>query len=381
MFHGLRTALFIICSLFSGYLYADGEHLWSAVTKGEVWSSIQLRDDVAFFGSDDGRFYALELNSQEYIWRFQTQGKVRSTAAFHKELVLFSSDDGHLYALNSKTGKVAWKFDLGDGAIPRHLPSKTPPHAYDYRKASPIVKDGVVYVGSATSSFYALEANSGTLIWKVETNGIIRTTAEIDNENLYIGTLSNTVYALNREDGRVNWRFDAYNKIVSKPSLIDGLLIVGSRDTYIYALQPESGEEIWSYKFSDGSWVDSTAVSADQGKAFFIGSSDSKKLLKFSTQSGKLLWSAATSGWTWGTPLLHDGIVYIGSTGAHEYWNNVEPGFFAIDGKSGDVLWQYHPKMLTQYIKGGVFGTPAIYNKQILIPDLDGHVHAYRISQ
>ena len=55
--------------------------------------------------------------------------------------------------LNTTAGNLSWKY-LTDGAI----------------KGSPLLSDGVVYVGSGDSYVYALDAQAGLLYWKFQTS-------------------------------------------------------------------------------------------------------------------------------------------------------------------------------------------------------------------
>jgi outer membrane protein assembly factor BamB len=52
----------------------------------------------------------------------------------------------------------------------------------------------------------------------------------------------------------------------------------------------------------------------------FVGGKDSL-LRAFDATTGALKWSAQTSGWIWGSPILANGVVYITTDGALEAFN------------------------------------------------------------
>jgi outer membrane protein assembly factor BamB len=304
---------------------------------------------------------------------------VRSTAAIDEQRVFFTSDDGYLYAISQKNGQLAWKTSLNDADAIRIEPAKGAPYRYDYGKSSPIVVDDTIYVGSADQHLYAIAKDTGSIKWKFKTNDFIRATPVYHNGVVYVGSLDNNLYAVDANSGSKNWDFSAYNVIVSAAAIIEDKIIVGSRDAYIYALDPQSGDVEWTYYFNDRSWVESTAIQGQEKGVFYIGTSDSKKLMKFDLKTGKEIWSAPTLGWTWPLPFIHEKTVYIGSMGAKGYWNDVNPGFIGVDTETGELKYQYTPQLLPGYVTGGVFGSPAVYNNKLYVPDLDGKIREFNL--
>jgi len=77
-----------------------------------------------------------------------------SSPAVVNGVVYIGSDDGNVYALNAGTGTLLWKYATGNGV-----------------ESSPTVANGVVYVGSApyNGSVYALNANTGAKLWSYAT--------------------------------------------------------------------------------------------------------------------------------------------------------------------------------------------------------------------
>jgi polyvinyl alcohol dehydrogenase (cytochrome) len=98
----------------------------------------------------------------------------------------------------------------------------------DVVSASPAVVNGVVYVGSWDGFFYALDAHSGSLIWKFQVDcqktvvpvpegchppqtratsdgGIITSSAAVIGGNVYFGA-GKKLYSLRASDGHPNWK-------------------------------------------------------------------------------------------------------------------------------------------------------------------------------
>lgn len=52
-----------------------------------------------YFGSDDGKLYAVKVDTGEKLWEFPTKGKIDSSPAIKNGVVYVSSQDGFLYAV------------------------------------------------------------------------------------------------------------------------------------------------------------------------------------------------------------------------------------------------------------------------------------------
>ncbi len=52
-------------------------------------------------------------------------------------------------------------------------------------KSSPAVVNGIVYVGSLDANMYALDANTGNIIWNYTTGGPILSSPAIDGGGVY----------------------------------------------------------------------------------------------------------------------------------------------------------------------------------------------------
>src|SRR5579859_1255095 len=98
------------------------------------------------------------------LWSFQTSDIVAASAAVVNGIVYIGSWDGYEYALDEMTGALKWKTFLGR-TIAR--PVCNPPELGITSSAT--VQDNVVYVGGGDAYWYALNAKTGAVLWKVFT--------------------------------------------------------------------------------------------------------------------------------------------------------------------------------------------------------------------
>ncbi|MGB5175344.1 MAG: PQQ-binding-like beta-propeller repeat protein, partial [Thermoanaerobaculia bacterium] len=91
------------------------------------------------------------------------------------------------------------------------------------------------------------------------------------------------------------------------------------------------------------------------------------------------IWKFRTGGWSWSTPTLASGVVYIGGLSASPYYFEgvtLRPGFFAVDRKTGESLWEFTPQPIQGYITGGMYSRPAIVDGIVYVGALDGRLYA-----
>src|SRR5882724_182205 len=225
---------------------------WSFAATREANGSPAIGvDGTIYFGSTDGRLYAVKSNGT-LSWSFPTGDAVISPPALASdETVYFGSIDGSLYAVQadagSTSGKLRWSVRTG-GQI----------------HSSPAVGvDGTIYVGSMDGKLYAVRPD-GTPRWPlpfVTRGGIASSPAVGVDGTIYVGSRDNRVYAINR-DGTKKWDFVTGNQVESSPAIgTDGTIYVGSVDAKVYAINP-NGRTNWVYA-ADSAIYSSPAVGPD----------------------------------------------------------------------------------------------------------------------
>jgi outer membrane protein assembly factor BamB len=127
--------------------------------------------------------------------------------------------------------------------------------------SSPVVYNGVVYVGAGVS-LYAMSASTGTSLWSYTTGGITVSSPAVANGVVYIGSSDNNLYALNAKTGVLLWSYTTKNSIYSSPTVANGVVYVGSYDNNLYALNAKTGALLWTASAGDSIYYSSPAVSS-----------------------------------------------------------------------------------------------------------------------
>ena len=138
---------------------------WKFPTGDRVISSPVFKDNVIYFGGDDGNVYAVDAATGRQIWKRATNGPVPATPAIADGTVYIGSYDGKFYAFDAKTGALKWKFTTdgerrfeAKGLHGLQPKDQTIADPFDIFLSSPVVANGAVYFGSGDGNLYALDS-------------------------------------------------------------------------------------------------------------------------------------------------------------------------------------------------------------------------------
>lgn len=240
-----------------------------------------------------------------------------------------------LYALNATTGAVLWTYS---GDI--------------FGFSAPAVANGLVYIESEDDSLFAVNANTGALVWK-DTDAGGASSPAVVNGVVYASGLRNVVTALNATTGVVLWKTKIGGPSYSSPSVANGMVYVGSIDTNLYALNASTGAIVWKYRL--GAEINSSPVVINGVLYFTPG------LSALDASTGALLWQAADCECV-DTPAVANGVVYAGSV---QEWFGVA----AYNANTGAMLWRYNTD-------GGVLSSPVAANGVVYAADESGNLYA-----
>lgn len=354
--------------------------VWQTKIGSGIYAPVEVFDDKAYVGSLGGIFCEVALKDGSIGWVFPAGRPIYGQAFATSDAIYFTCDIGYLYKLDRKTGKEIWHYDLGDAQVKRILPHlKNDDFDWDWTGPQPALKDGVLYMGSGDGSFHAVDAKTGTRIWRFETKGKVRRNPAFEGSNVVIGSYDGFVYAIDRATGKEVWKKNTYAWLTSSPVLVGGRLIVGNRGGLFCALDPLSGKALWSSVFW-GSSVESDPVTL--GDLCYIGSSDLRSVAAYDPKNGFVRWRTDVFGFAWARPAVTEATVYAGVAGMNPYENNIRQrgSFVALDRATGKLKWRWPiPENLGMLLTGFVSG-PALSRDLAVIGSADGTLYAFPIA-
>ncbi|MCL4393038.1 PQQ-binding-like beta-propeller repeat protein [Patescibacteria group bacterium] len=206
-----------------------------------------------------------------------------------------------VYALNINTGKIIWKFTITNGQ----------------RKPTPTYKNGVVYTIGGNRMLYALNVNTGKMLWSLDYGSISSQAAPLlVGNNLYFGgSYPYYLFDVNIQTHKIVWKHNFKKTGVNKglddviPAYSNGYIYTdaaklvndktNSGYEYLYKINAHTGSIVWSLKEGYG------PLNLPHG-AQMIGS----------------------------VPTISGNMVYVGSTATQR--------IIAVNTNTGKVVWSTH---------------------------------------
>ncbi|MFC2024888.1 PQQ-binding-like beta-propeller repeat protein [Chloroflexota bacterium] len=207
------------------YAFSSGrdEPTWlyprQGVLGGPIVGGLVASQGRVYFGSVDGKVYALEADGLFEEWVFETEDKIWSTPAIAGDTLFVGSFDKKLYALDAVDGNKKWEFKT-EGTI----------------VSTPVVYNNTVYVGSFDRHLYAVDATDGSQRWKFMAENWFWAKPVIYNDAVYAANLDGKVYALDAQSGNKLAEFDLGSPVSSSLVLAGDSVIVVTEDGVVYAL-------------------------------------------------------------------------------------------------------------------------------------------------
>jgi outer membrane protein assembly factor BamB len=136
--------------------------------------------------------------------------------------------------------------------------------------------------------------------------------------------------------------------IESTPAELDGVVYFTAGHS-LHALNLATGKEFWVYSDTFASKESGTLFSSvaidPQTRIAYYGSGDGR-LYAVDTRTGKGVWNAllgepSVGSFTWSSPLLVNGKVYLGIA-SHDNQPCVRGGLFALDPATGVTIWSHY---------------------------------------
>jgi uncharacterized protein YjbI with pentapeptide repeats/outer membrane protein assembly factor BamB len=223
----------------------DTNYLWAIGPGGYVAWKGSLQEPISaatVAGSQlyvvaGGALNALNADSGVPLWRVQPgNGGCGSQPAYSAGIV-YASCGNTLYALSAATGATAWSWTDSDGNL-----------------TTPAVSGSTVYVSDAQGdSAYAISAKTGALLWTYSAASQVAVAPSAGQGMVFITTEGGTVDAVSASTGARLWQFNlgASGPGATAPALAGAVVYAASSAGTIYALNAESGKKLWSLAYGE----------------------------------------------------------------------------------------------------------------------------------
>ncbi len=213
---------------------------------------------------------------------------------------------------------------------------------YGASKSSPLVDQGIIYVGADDGHLYAIREADMSLAWsfrvRPQARQGIHATPALDDKHVYIGAYDGWLYALNKVTGRLVWQTRLGDSIGSSAVIWGDRLYVGvetiKREGDLSCVNKNTGEHVYSTD-NFGHHTHATPTINPDTATVFMGA-NSHRFFAIDANTGKLKWTYETGGPIKSTAALVEGDVLFTSWDGHLYKLSQQTGALVWRFKSND---------------------------------------------
>ncbi|MGH7491180.1 MAG: PQQ-binding-like beta-propeller repeat protein [bacterium] len=196
---------------------ANGPKILWRIPLGEGYSGVSISQErvyTMFSQGDDEFVVCLDATSGKEFWRARSDltfkdsngNGPRSTPTVHNEVVYALGARGKLYALQTDSGKILWSHDLK-----KEFKTSGPTRDGGF-STSPLIEDNLLLVevgGGESDSFIAFNKQSGAVVWKVESDNAAFASPiaiTVNGVRQIVFFSATGAVAISPADGKVFWR-------------------------------------------------------------------------------------------------------------------------------------------------------------------------------
>lgn len=291
----------------------------------------------------------------ELAWSAELGNKARregviATPVVRQGKVYVGSQSGQFACYDLPTGKEIWKvkkesFFEGNAAF-----------------AGPLV-----VVGCGDAFVYAFEAETGKEVWKFETEGEVHAginhwTGPDGQQRILVGSYDNRLYCLEATTGKKLWDYETTNYVNGAVSIYENHVVFGGCDGILYVLDIPTGKEV--KKIEVGAYIGNN-VAADSGVAYLAHYGN--RVSAFSFGDGARLWEFGEREFPYyAAPAVNSKWVVAGGR---------DKRIYGLDRATGEAKWQFRTR-------GDVDSSPVICaDTHVIAGSNDGYFYALDLSK
>jgi outer membrane protein assembly factor BamB len=255
------------------------------------------------------------------LWRYTERPLLEFPPIYVGGRLYAVNNSGFAFALDANTGKVLWERRIG------RLNASSPTY-YRHR---------LYIVNLVPGHIVKLDAKTGKIIWKHLLPGRAESSPVVIDHTVYFGCETGELLALSTNSGDVRWATQLGGPVKAAPAYDDGKLYVGDYGGDMNAVDAMSGKLLWQSGSLGPGFGGSGAFYSTPAVAYgrvYAGNNDSR-VYSFDTNDGTLAWSYSTGGYAYSGPTVANTrhsppTVFIGSFDGNVY---------ALDAKDGSLRW------------------------------------------
>lgn len=188
-----------------------------------------------------GAVIALSAANGHQLWRYDPllnppmTMERSSTPVIAGQQVIIGSNNGQLVALDRKSGELLWQYQVAVSSGASEVAQIVDVDA------TPIVKEGTVYVSSVKDRTAAVSLQSGRMLWEHKTGSF--SGLAVSKNKVIITSNNGALWALNRETGKAKWIDSSLlGRHPTAPAIVGNYVVVGDYKGFIHWFSLKTGK-------------------------------------------------------------------------------------------------------------------------------------------
>ncbi len=355
-----------------GNLVLDWKYQTAFGEEFVVSSPAVVAGAVYFGGTGFGNVYSVDARTGGTRWVWDNQStNVGSPAVAYGKVYEADYDEQSIRVLDTGNGHLLGNWG-GD------KPS-------DVTVANGAIYASVLYIGMVHYGYvYALDANTGALLWKQLMQSGRTHSPAVANARVYVDCTPTTqeptyMCAMDAATGDILWQYSSDSVTdFFQAAVSNGVVYVGGlndeqpRANFVSALDAATGSLLWQRPLTGtlnkGIGFSTTTTPAVADSVVYIGTADPNDdshgyMYAIDAHTSALLWKYETAGGINSSAAVANGVVYFGSD---------DENIYALDAAIGALLWKYATG-------GKVVSSPAVVNGMLFVGSNDTYLYAFHL--
>ena len=217
-----------------------GNPIWQVPVPSEVLAVPKVDEGVVVVRTIDGSFTGLDVADGNRLWLYAQPVPaltLRGLAApvLARGVAIAGLDTGKLMVLSLSDGRLVWDRTV---APPR---GRTELDRLVDIDAEPQLIDNALYVSAYQGNVAAIDLQTGETEWRHELSS--HAGLDVDDQRVYVTDDDDVIWALDRNSGEVLWQQDALKgRRLTAPVIVNGTVVAGDFEGYLHWLQREDGQ-------------------------------------------------------------------------------------------------------------------------------------------